>query len=134
MLNLNAHPNTCIRTWFFGAPLLNILLGAGLLCKRSACFKLRLFARQMHGDCFAAREGSPTCAKTCIYGSFLNCFVQLSFPCRSPSDFLLCQCMSGKGLPDTLCGSSVVYNNQGCGSGCPSFLSQCCELGVYSSE
>lgn len=44
----------------------------------------------MHGDCFAAREVSFACTKTCIYCCFLNCFVQLSFPCGS--DFPLYQC------------------------------------------
>lgn len=44
----------------------------------------------MHGDCFAARKVSSACAKTCLYCRFLNCILQLSFPCGS--DFPLYQC------------------------------------------
>lgn len=42
MLNLNAHPNTCIHVQIFGAQLLSLLLGASLFSNHSACFKLQL--------------------------------------------------------------------------------------------
>lgn len=42
MLNLNAHPNTCIYVQLFGAQLLSLLLGAGLFSNHSACFKHQL--------------------------------------------------------------------------------------------
>lgn len=77
MLNLNADPNTCIHTRFFGAQLLSLLLGAGLLSNHFASFKLQVLPRM----CLVIASQQEKLVLPVQNHAFTGAFLTASFSC-----------------------------------------------------